>query len=358
MVNRIAILVPVLDDWQAFERLLHEIACAAAGLSISLDVVAVDDGSAEAFAIDEPALPLGAIGCIEILRLGLNLGHQRAIAVGLTEIAKRDHLDGVLVMDCDGEDRPSDLPRLLAAGRDHPARIIVARRAQRSEGRSFRFGYLLYRILFALLTGERISFGNFSLIPMACVRRLVLMPEIWNNLPAAILRSRIGLISVSTARGTRYADGSRMNWVGLVAHGLSAMSVYIDVVFVRVLFASAVIAGMTVLAIIAALAFRLATQLAPPGWATTVIAVLGLLLTQLAIMVVAMLLLVLAGRNARPIVPISDAGIYVAAHRRYGPDASSADAIIPPAGALANQCPENGPAEELRATRSLAKATP
>jgi hypothetical protein len=317
MSNQIAIVTPVLDDWESFERLLGEISFALHGLPIGLDVVAIDDGSSELFAPDALALPAGAIRNIEILHLGFNLGHQRAIAVGLAEIAQRKDLDGVLVMDCDGEDRPADLPKLLAAGRDHPGRVVVARRTQRSEARPFKIGYFLYKFLFALLTGYRIDFGNFSLMPMACVRRLVLMPEIWNNLPAAILRSRIGIVSVPTERGHRYAGRSRMNWIGLVAHGLSAMSVYVDVVFVRMLFGASLVGGLTVIGIITAVAIRFLTPLAIPGWTTTVVGVLFLLLMQIVIMVIAMLLLVLAGRNGRPLVPGADAGQFVAERQHF-----------------------------------------
>ena len=108
-----------------------------------------------------------------------------------------------------------------------------------------------------------------------------------------------------------------MNWVSLVAHGLSALSVYIDIVFVRMLFGAAIVAGVTLAGIAAAVAIRLLTPLAIPGWTTTVVGVLSLLLAQIVMMVVAMLLLVLAGRNSRPIVPMADSSIFVAARQRY-----------------------------------------
>jgi hypothetical protein len=315
--DRIAIVIPVLDDWQAFERLLGEISSVPTTLQVSFVIIAIDDGSSERFAPHALALPGGAIRSVEILQLALNLGHQRAIAVGLVEAARRDDLNAVLVMDGDGEDRPTDLPLLLETARRNPGRIVVAERAERSEGVLFRTGYRIYQKLFSLLTGRRINFGNFSFLPIDCVRRLVLMPELWNNLPAAILRSRIGYVATATSRGSRYAACSRMNWVSLVAHGLSALSVYIDIVFVRMLFGAAILAGVTLAGIAAAVAIRLLTPLAIPGWTTTVVGVLSLLLAQIVMMVVAMLLLVLAGRNSRPIVPMADSSIFVAARQRY-----------------------------------------
>jgi polyisoprenyl-phosphate glycosyltransferase len=334
MLPKIAIATPVLDDWPAFCRLLQEVGRGLAGEVQDLEIVAVDDGSAQPFAIDTLELPPGPIRRIEILQLGLNLGHQRAIAVGLVDIARRDDLDGVFVMDCDGEDRPADLPRLLAASRERPGHIVVAQRIERSEGRLFKIGYALYRWLFTLLTGQQINFDNFSFMPIVCVRRLVFMPEIWNNLPAAILRSRIGHVAVPTGRGERHFGRSRMSWTGLIAHGLSATSVYIDIVFVRLLFGAAIVGGVTLAGIAAVVAIRFATPLAIPGWATTVVGVLGLLLMQLAVMVVAMLLLVLAGRNSRPIVPIADAGIFIASRQRFDIEPLSS---LAPEGAVMDQ---------------------
>ena len=312
---KIAIVTPVFDDWPAFARLLQEISVLATDLPFALEIVAVDDGSSVSYELCSPALD--AICEVEIVRLGLNLGHQRAIAIGLVEIARREDLEGVFVMDCDGEDRPADLPRLFTAARDYPGRIIVAQRVQRSERRAFKTGYAFYKFFFALLTGQHINFGNFCFMPMACVRRLVFMPEIWNNLPATILRSRIGYFPIATARGSRYFGRSRMNWAALIAHGLSAMSVYIDVVFVRILAGALIVAAITLLGIATAVAIRFATSLAIPGWKTIVVGVLGLLLMQVIVMVIPMLLLVLAARNTRPIVPFLDASVFVTARQRY-----------------------------------------
>jgi hypothetical protein len=317
---KIAVVTPVLDDWPAFGRLLEEISVLGAELPLLLEIIAVDDGSKVPFELQSAGIASSLIRSIEIIQLAVNLGHQRAIATGLADIARREDLDGVFIMDCDGEDRPADLPKLFAASQDYPGLIIVARRAQRSERRSFKTGYAVYKFLFALLTGQRIYFGNFCFMPMACVRRLAFMPETWNNLPAAILRSRICHFSVATARGSRYFGRSRMNLATLIAHGLSAMSVYIDVAFVRILLGALIIAVITLLGIALAVAIRFMTSLAIPGWTTVVVGVLSLLLMQVAVMVVPMLLLVLASRNSRPMVPFVDAGVFVAGRQRYEPE--------------------------------------
>ena len=195
-----------------------------------VSLIAVDDASSELLTSDaEP--DAASIEGVEILRLICNLGHQRAIAVGLAEVAQRHAYDAVIVMDCDGEDRRCDLVRLIDAHRMDRTAIIVAQRAKRSEGLSFRAFYELYKSVFILLTGRRMDFGNFLLIPRPMVTRLAHMPEIWNHLAAAVLRSRVRVVGVPTERGRRYAGNSSMNLVALLTQGLSAIAVLSDIVF-------------------------------------------------------------------------------------------------------------------------------
>jgi hypothetical protein len=168
--------------------------------------------------------------------------------------------------------------------------------------------------MFRLLTGKSINFGNFSLIPFGAVRRLVHTPDLWNNLPAAVMRSRLPYGTAPTIRGRRYAGSSKMNWVGLVVHGLSALSVYSDVIFVRMLITAAAVAGIAVVGIAAAIAIRVATNLAIPGWTTTIVGVFMIVLVQMVVAVIVTSLLVLAGRSSRPFVPIKDGPLFVASH--------------------------------------------
>src|SRR5262249_45153103 len=146
----------------------------------SVQIVAVDDGSVD---FDPPGADLlgGSIRGIRVVRLKANLGHQRAIALGLAHAQRTMKFDFALVMDSDGEDRPVDAARLLDAHNDDPNSIVVARRGQRSEGLLFRIFYQFYKFLFRRLTGKPISFGNFSLIPAERLSNVLYNPGIWNN---------------------------------------------------------------------------------------------------------------------------------------------------------------------------------
>ena len=310
--DRIAIVMPVLDDWISFRMVVQAIAQRFARSGRRFVVVAVDDGSTMRPSDDGTLLPPGScIEAIEVLQLAINLGHQRAIAVGLASVARRDDIATVVVMDSDGEDRPDDIASLLTAASQHPEHVVLAQRTRRSEGITFRVGYVVYKLLFRILAGRTIDFGNFCLLPMSVVRRLVHMPDLWNNLPAAIMRSRLQCIAVPTVRGLRHAGRSHMNVLALVLHGLSAMSVYADQIFVRVLLGTALAAAVSVLGAIIVVVIRFATSFGVPGWASTMIGDLFIILMQTIIIAVATTLMVLGNRSQRPIVPAVDALSFV-----------------------------------------------
>lgn len=321
MPKTIAIVTPVLDDWEALTVLLADIAKALRGLSVLLHVYAVDDGSTEAVEAADIALPKhSCIASFEIVRLAANLGHQRAIAVGLCAAVADGAADAVLVMDSDGQDRAADVAALLAAGQSHPHHVVLAARAQRAEPLLFRCCWRLYRLMFRALTGRAIDFGNFSLIPAAAARRLVHMPDLWNHLAAAIMRSRLPCVTVPTARGARSSGRSRMSFAALAVHGLSAMSVYCDVILVRGLLAATALAGLAGLGIAAVVAVRIGTRLAVPGWATAAAGDLLIVMLQTVAVAVAASLSLLARRSSRPIVPALDCAAFIAVHDRRRTD--------------------------------------
>lgn len=256
---RLAVVTPVFDDWECAHRLLDDLAATG----VPFDVLIVDDGSPRT-APGSLAAPL-RLGQVEVLRMGANVGHQRAIAAGLVHLAERGTHDAVVVMDADGEDRPGDIPSLLAASEEGGC-IAVAQRRKRTDPVRFRALYGLYKVGFRALTGQPLDFGNFSVVPRPALERIVLMPELWNHYPATLMRSRLPLSRVPLDRGSRYHGRSRMRFTSLVSHGLAGISCYVDTAFARLLAASAfVMAGLLVVAG-ATVALRLATSAAAPGW--------------------------------------------------------------------------------------------
>ena len=110
--DNLIILMPVYNDWGALSLLLPILDRALKPAELKARVLLVDDGSTTS----EPknfGTFFESIKTVDVLSLRRNLGHQRAIAVGLSYIEVNQPQCSVIVMDSDGEDDPKDVPRLV-----------------------------------------------------------------------------------------------------------------------------------------------------------------------------------------------------------------------------------------------------
>lgn len=306
----LVIIIPAYNDWEVLRLLLAQLDQELSAAAETASVMVVNDGSNTA--ADLADVRLRAIHALDVLHLRRNLGHQRAICMGLAYVEANTNFQHVMVMDADGEDRPSDVVRLLEVSREAgPERVIFALRQRRSEGAVFASFYLIYRVLFRVLTGQVIRVGNFSLMPRAIVRRLVSVSEVWNHYASAVQRARIPCTFLPTDRGQRLAGRSTMNFVSLVAHGMSAISVHAETVGVRMLVLACLMGLVILLLMLVVVGVKLFTTLAIPGWATFVMGLLSLMLLQVLFMALFFAGTVLHGRNAYTFLPSRDYPYFV-----------------------------------------------
>jgi polyisoprenyl-phosphate glycosyltransferase len=304
----IAIVIPVLDDWKSLEQLVATADGVIAGKDLAVEIIVVDDGSADPTqAAGLETLQLKNIDRLSILQLKRNFGHQRAITLGLAFVAAERDCDAVIVMDADGEDDPTDIARLVAKCRETEfSKMVFATRSKRSESLVFRSFYFLYRLLYKLLTGRTIRIGNFSIIPRTVLKRLVVVSEVWNHYAAGVVKARVPYTEIGTTRARRLHGRSKMNFVSLVTHGLSAISVNGDVAGVRLLIATCVLILVALAGIVVVVAVRLTTDLAIPGWATYVMALLLVILMQAVTLSLFFIFLVLNSRDTASFLPERD----------------------------------------------------
>lgn len=314
MTDPLLILIPVFNEWDLLAELLARIEAALAPAGLSADVVLLDDGSTS-----EPdgqlKLPeLDAVDSVEVLRLARNLGHQRAISIGLAWASENRPGRTVVIMDGDGEDNPADIPKLLARFEAEQGRkIIFAARTRRMERWQFQLCYRIYQFVHLLLTGDRVRVGNFSIVPPAAVQQLAVISETWNHYAAAVFNSRIAYDMVPTPRDRRLGGRSRMNFTALVIHGLSALSVFSHIIGVRLLIASAILmlaalAGL----LIGSFAGGSDPSSAAATWLPAISAWLLATLVQAVILGSAFVLLVLSSRQGTTFIPKRDYRYFVA----------------------------------------------
>jgi len=273
---KLLITTPVYNDWEAF-RLLVEDLDSLIAINYSVSILAINDGSIDNCTIN---FKYKSIVSIEVINLTTNMGHQRAISVGLSSIDTEQY-DLVIVMDSDGEDKVTDISRLIESFKSS-GDIVVAHRGKRSEGVFFKLFYFLYKAIFKLLTGYKMSFGNFSLIPAGMIDKITSMPESWNNFPASLIKSKLPISYVETKRGVRYFGYSKMNFSSLLLHGLSAISVFSEIVIIRSIMTLVVILTLAILSLSTMYSLNFfVNSYAFPESATTINWFLVLIITQI-----------------------------------------------------------------------------
>lgn len=308
--------MPVFNDWASAEELIRRLDEAFAPSSDSVAIILADDGSTLEPPKEFGAGPHTKLSDISVLKLKKNLGHQRALTVGLCYIAEKLPCDATLVMDGDGEDKPGDAIRLLEKMRQLPQPTIVfAERTRRSESFDFRLGYAIYKILHYILTGLSIRVGNFSAVPATLLPAITIDPMLWNHYAASVMRTRLPVETVPTERGKRIKDQSRLNFVGLVVHGLSALACYGEIIGVRLIIVSGILLLMAVLGLGMLIGLKLFTPLAVPGWTSLLLCLIIVLILQIATLVSNFTMQIISGRSAQPFLPARDYSWFVSSFK-------------------------------------------
>lgn len=299
-------VIPVYNDWESVQQLQANIE-QKIPVDKQLLFLLVNDSSEQEITNDEyVSLRSETL----ILELSRNMGHQKSIATGLSYANEHLQATYIVVMDSDGEDRPEDILQLVLRSQSVNG-IVFAQRSKRSEGFLFQLFYKLYKLIFTLLTGKSISFGNFCLIPEKYLRKIVHVPDIWNHFSGGVIRSGVPYAAVATARGKRYHGESKMNFTRLILHGLSAVSVYADFMAIRLILFSFFLIAVTVTGIVAVALVRLFTELAIPGWATFTVLGLGIILFLALLLGLFLLFNVLSMKTQKNIIPAKDYQDYV-----------------------------------------------
>ncbi|MEC4003522.1 glycosyltransferase [Flavobacterium sp. SUN052] len=294
-LRNIYCLTPVYNDWESFNILVDNVKLIQKEYEeiYVFNIIVVNDGSLDKREILNYEFPL------RILNLKTNIGHQRAIAVGLQYIYNEiEQYDYVIVLDCDGEDRPEDIRFLIEkAEKEKQQKIIFAQRKKRQESILFKAGYFFYKYLFYFLTGQKINFGNFSIIPKRLLGKVVHQNNIWNHYSGGIIQSKIPFDKVLLDRGKRYKGVSKMNLNSLIIHGLSSIAVYFDFLSLRILRYSLYGIGICFFSVMYILYQKMFTNNAIPGWASSLILIISGIILQLFSVTLIVLLLQLSSRK-------------------------------------------------------------
>lgn len=193
----VSVVVPVLDEVEALPGVHEELLAALGELATTAELIYVDDGSTDG---TTELLAKLAAERPDLVRVGVlrrNYGKSAALAAGF-DLARGDR---VVMMDADGQDVPSELPKLLDAADAGGLDVVCGWRAQRDDRAAKRLQSRLYNLTTRTLTGVELHDFNtgYKLMHRDVVDELPMYGEFHRFLPvlAADLGFRVGEVAVT-----------------------------------------------------------------------------------------------------------------------------------------------------------------
>lgn len=164
----ISVVVPVYKAENCLDELYRRLSAALGGIDDNFEIVLVEDcgGDGSWQKIEELAAHDPRVRGIQFSR---NFGQHYGITAGL------DHCNGdwVVVMDCDLQDRPEEIPRLYVKAQEGYD-VVLARRGERQDPPLKRFTSWLFYKVFSYLADIEYDgqTGNFRIMSRKVVENL------------------------------------------------------------------------------------------------------------------------------------------------------------------------------------------
>ena len=220
----LSIVSPVYQAEQLLDELVRRIQLAVEPITANYEIVLVDDrGSDNSW--DRIAAQAARDPRIKGLRLSRNFGQHRAITAGL------EHCRGewVVVMDCDLQDQPEEIPRLLAEAQKG-SDIVLARRIARQDTALKRLSsWVFYRILSYLTeTRQDPAIANFGLYHRKVITAVLSLRESIRYFPTMVSWVGFRSSAVAVAHAERPFGSTSYSFKRLLYLALDIMLAYSD----------------------------------------------------------------------------------------------------------------------------------
>ena len=233
------ILVPVYNDWKSLNKLLTQLNKVFKNYNnLKNEVLIVNDNSTDR--VDIKKNNLSYIKKITVITLNKNLGSQKAIAIGLFYLRKKEKDNFVTIMDGDGEDDQIQIDGMLKEAKKNKNLIITSNRMKRKESVTIQVLYKIHLIITFIFTFKWISFGNFTTFNSQNISKILFNNESWCAYSSSVMRN-CKIKRLYAKREKRYFDKSKLNLLTLMEHSLRVNAVFLPKIFLNSLFYSIII---------------------------------------------------------------------------------------------------------------------
>jgi dolichol-phosphate mannosyltransferase len=313
----LSIVVPVYGSPDSLEPLSRRIRAVCEQLGKPFELIMVDDrcplGSWQILARLAQADP-----AIHAVRLSRNFGQHAAIQAGLSLVRGA----WIVVMDCDLQDRPEEIPALLRKA-EEGFDVVRARRGGRNDRWHRRAASrAFYRVLsFLTATHQSAEVANFGVYRRKVVDAIMRWQEEWKYFPAIVEWVGFAQTTAPVRQGERHSGRSSYDLHLLVRLAMNVIVGFSDRPLKLVMAAGFLIAMLSFIVALAVLTAHLLGKIAVEGWASLILSIWFLAGCTLFSLGLAGLYLgrVLAEAKGRPVFIIDEVVQDTAAERRQRP---------------------------------------
>jgi dolichol-phosphate mannosyltransferase len=220
----ISVVVPVYHGEATVVELVHRLKVALAGISARHEIILVDDGSPDGAWEKITVLARRFPGVVGV-RLSRNFGQHYAITAGLSLARGKS----VVVMDCDLQDQPSQIPKMIKKALEGYD-VVLARRAERKDEWAKRFGSYIFYAILSWLSGVRHDAGiaNFGVYSSKVIQAINQMPETIRYFPTMVRWVGFRGVTVDVEHGMRPHGTTSYNFKKLFNLALDICLAYSD----------------------------------------------------------------------------------------------------------------------------------
>lgn len=221
---KLSVVSPVYKGKALVTELVSRTHAVLNQLGVDWELILVDDGCPEG-SWSEIERACDAHSVVKGIKLSRNFGQHYAITAGL------DHAQGdaVVVMDCDLQDRPEEIPRLLARMQEGYD-IVLARRVERQDGFLKRLSSRLFYRTLGYLTGSEQdeTVANFGVYSSAVIREVCRLRESIRYFPTMVKWVGFRTAKLDVEHAGRTVGKSSYGWRRMARLAMDIILAYSD----------------------------------------------------------------------------------------------------------------------------------
>lgn len=273
-IKAVSIVIPCLDEAEVLPEMLSRLrAIANTQKDCTFEFIFVDDGSRDSTL---PILAQAATedGRIKAISFARNFGQQIAVTAGI-DFARGD---AVVLIDCDLQDPPEVIPKMIAAWRSG-FDVVYGTRASRPGDSWFKtssarvFHRVMSRLSEVPIPSDT---GDFRLMDRSVVDVLRAMPERHRFLRGMVAWTGFRQTAIAYDRPERFAGQTKYPLVKMLRYAMDGLLSFSTKPLQMAIGLGLVTVLMSVMGIVYALVMRAFTSVWVEGWTALMIAVLFL----------------------------------------------------------------------------------